>query len=403
MTKKESHGHRETIQKWRWLKGFMTIFTATLLITTGLCAWADCSDYYHLKPSDDDLKDAVANIKSGSEDGTAFLIDREHGLLLTASHVVESSIDNPSTPVQGRFRGSGTVRFDLSVVAHDTELDVALLRAEDLEQFKNRKELELSFHFPEQQNIIILGGATGTIESPEVLSKKATEFSIQSQYSFSITADVAEGDSGGPVIKESDGMVIGIVIQKTPKTGVAVPISAMTGFLLKQSKIKIPQELSEFIDNPSRKTEEELVDVFRSGSDKKFSNFELVGMINSMKEKWEGKKRRMLPDNIKDCNTYTVAVSRHLGVFASDVDRLTQDFSSIVPHLNDESAVKRDLEMTSIEIYYNNENFEDVLKHVEELKKLGGSLSPEALDYQWQAFKHLERYEEAKNQRKIRR
>ena len=396
MTKKKSEGRCKTIQKWRWSKGLMTIFMATLLITTGLYAWADCSYYYHLKPSDNDLKNAVASIKSGYEDGTAFLIDDERGLLLTASHVVKSSIDNPSTPVYGRFRGSGTEKFNLSVVAHDTELDVALLRAEDLEQFKNRKELELSFHFPEQQNVIILGGATGTIESPEVLSKKATEFSIQSQNSFSITADVAEGDSGAPVIKESDGMVIGIVTQKTPKTGVAVPVNAMTGFLLKQSKIKISQELTEFIDNPSRKTEEELVDVFRAGSAKKFSNFELVGMISSMRENWEEKKRGMLPNEIKDCNTHTIAVSRHMGVFTSDVVLLTQDFSSIMPKLNDESAVKRDLEMTAIEIYYNEKNFEEVLKHVEELKKLGGSLSPEALDYQWQAFKHLERYEEAK-------
>ena len=379
---------------WRVLT---VVVAASSLPFAGVWAWADCTRYYHSRPSDSEIEHAVLMIRSGVELGTAFLIDQDRGWFLTARHVVEPSILQ-SRGVSGRFAEVGAQDFELSVIADDDGYDVALLEAVDDVQFRNRKELELSFFLPEKQDVTVVGatwrgtpGNSGRTWKAELVSIGPKEFSINSEGQISV--DGVRDKSGSPVIKASDGLVIGVVSEQDGERGFATPISSLTHFL---SRSRVPPALSKIVENTSVPNEGTLADVFRADREKVYSNLDLVALITRMRDTWEEYRAPLLPHTIGGCETHTVAASRHLGVFAADADLLTQDFSGSPQQRRDGmSRAELTRHIDWIEKAYDAMDFDTVLKYVEHIQSRHGELPLDGLYYQGQTFLQLQRYSEA--------
>ena len=332
-------------------------------------------------------------ITSGGEQGTAFLIDADQGWFLTARHVVEPSIRDSSKPVRGRFDARADI-LSLSVVAHDERLDVALLQAADTEQVSNRNELELSFVLPERQSVMVVGAASGTIETPDVVALGPTDFAVQHDGLISVPGSVKRGDSGGPVVKVSDGLVIGIVIQRNARAGLATPTSSLSNLLLPHATS--PDTLAEFGGGRTVPDRHRLAEVFRADRSKMYSNVELVALIAGLRSVWDSTRTPLFPRVIGGCSTYTVAASRHLGAFAADADLLSKDFSHGVTIRHDGMS-DADIKLREewIEKAFDEGNYQSVIKLANEVRGSGGELPLQALYYLGKTYEKREQFSEA--------
>lgn len=141
--------------------------------------------------------------------GSGFFIDSE-GTLATAFHVIDGAYSMKIAMLDG------TEHNVKSVVAFDTDRDIALLRA-DLDEendFLNIEKTgvtpgEAAYSFGSSLGFLDGSFASGVVASPlrETLVKEGgTETFLELQY----TAPVSSGNSGGPILN-SRGNVIGIV------------------------------------------------------------------------------------------------------------------------------------------------------------------------------------------------
>jgi S1-C subfamily serine protease len=189
------------------------------------------------------LVDSVDLQKGSKETGSAFCVGKN--LFLTCAHVVAPYDKNNIANTRG-FGLSRTLRlsqegrtYDAELVDYDLQWDIALLKAKvDVEPFKISKG---SF----------VGDDILAIGSPHGFENNVTEGIISSQdkevyfyggaptYTF-VDANILPGNSGGPIIKERDGSVVGLVTLIVSQEGLyglnaALPANYIENFLKKNN------------------------------------------------------------------------------------------------------------------------------------------------------------------------
>jgi serine protease Do len=234
---------RRKKRRKKWIR-VGAIFLAFGLLMNGLAVWANVINLPALeflktsfrlsqKESIQIAKQAVVTIQGESSKGTGFNI-REDGLIITNSHVVEQmnaiTVYFPNGEV---FRGK--------ILKDSPELDIAILDIDG----GNLPVLDLQQEpiWEEQDQIYVIG-------NPLSFSQIANEGNIEGSFYMaerktpiiSISAPVYRGNSGSPVLNQTND-VVGVVYATTvPKlssgdkaSGLVVPIEQVIE-LLEDSK-----------------------------------------------------------------------------------------------------------------------------------------------------------------------
>ena len=283
---------------------------------------ADCRDYHHppqsLHAARDKLRPSVLHIVSGNIKGTAFLIDREAGLFLTARHVVENSINSKEIPVQGFFEERSAKAYSLVVVKEDASFDVALLQTQPTLSFTDREEFELSFADSPSQKIGVFGSAHSSTNQADVNVRPAEAFSFDlSSGLMKVSVAARPGDSGGPVIKDDDGLVIAVILQnKSTDLALGRPIGDVAEFVSEHSMNNLPATMLSILDGTSPPQQDVWHNTFRTKGSGRLSNFRLAGMIRAMWERRHENRKPTIYSKIKGCDIHTVALNRELGMYA---------------------------------------------------------------------------------------
>ena len=285
------------------------ILVTSLLTTISPSVRADCIGYLHQMQGENYWKQAVAIVDGPNEVGTGFLIDNERGLFLTANHVVGTNTGDH--PIVARF-ATGE-KFDLKAIVQDDDLDVALLETINPIHVQDRPELELSFRLAGEQSVVILTAAYGTIERPEISSETISKFSAQSVNWFSVDEKMPDGSSGGPVISESHGIVIGIVTQATAGTTSVTRMSKLAEFFA--NHIPLPKELANIVRGQYLVSSDQWHGVFAARPAKKYRNYEIATAISLMTPMWKVDASQVFPGAIRNCDVFDVITNRRLDVF----------------------------------------------------------------------------------------
>ena len=156
--------------------------------------------------------------------GTGFFIS-PGGLVLTAYHVIDAGSGIPGEVTLSALSPSGE-RYALELVGFDAYRDLALLQAENAE---NVPYLEVSPGDPVVgSSVVAIGNSRGDFlqgRAGEV--RRLNVAAVQASFAdgtFELSAALAPGDSGGPVLDET-GRAVGVVsyIAFMPRRTLAVP------------------------------------------------------------------------------------------------------------------------------------------------------------------------------------
>ncbi len=291
---------------------------------------SQCSDYHHpirsLERAEEDLKASVLHIKSvmksERKEGTAFLIDKTHGLFLTALHVVQARDGTLSAEITGLFEEPDPKPITLSVKAHDDNLDVALLETAEISRLADKAEFELSFkHTQKGTKVGFLGSTYSEEDRTNIDLSTADRIDFQSGTKrIEIMTSVGDGDSGAPVFKADDGLVVAIVVEKqTSRKALAMPMMELYRFLKKQSVSHVPDRLKPLVDDPTQRTEDALHFAFRAKGNGVNSNYQLLGATLNI---WQQGRGKLLPASIKGCDIFYVGDNRELGQLAGIMQQM---------------------------------------------------------------------------------
>ncbi|MDR7486792.1 MAG: trypsin-like peptidase domain-containing protein [Armatimonadota bacterium] len=151
--------------------------------------------------------------------GTAFTIDRD-GLLLTAAHVARRAEGLTVEYPGGRA-------LSATVVGYDARRDLALLRVSTPTPLPSL-EVAAGGVRPGEP-VVVIGtprGRPGVMTVGDVLASEASLPGLARDILIRISADVAPGTSGGPVLN-ARGQVVGLVIARAGD-GTGLAVSAAT-------------------------------------------------------------------------------------------------------------------------------------------------------------------------------
>lgn len=184
----------------------------------------------HQEETELDLKDIIREAQKKVvmvelEDGTVgsgFLYNNK-GDIITNAHVVAGVKDV-------KVRTTDAKGFDGKVIGISTETDVALVRAEGL---KNQEPLHISKDHDAElgQEIVALGSPLGlqNTVTTGIISGTNRDFDLP-PYKYSgvhqISAPIAPGNSGGPLLDRENGQVIGMnsARMEEGEIGFSIPI-----------------------------------------------------------------------------------------------------------------------------------------------------------------------------------
>ncbi len=151
--------------------------------------------------------------------GTAFAIDRE-GLLLTASHVARRA-DNLAVEFPGERR------LAARLVGYDARRDLALLQVSGPVALPAIEVAHNGLRVGEP--VVVIGtprGRPGVMTVGEVVAPRASMPGLARETLIRISAPIAPGNSGGPVLN-ARGQVVGLVIARG-NDGAGLAVSSST-------------------------------------------------------------------------------------------------------------------------------------------------------------------------------
>ncbi len=160
--------------------------------------------------------------------GTGFFISPD-GLVLTAYHVIDAGANVPGEVTLSALSPGGK-RYALELVGFDAYRDLALLKALDAEDVPY---LEVSPGGPVVgSSVVAIGNSRGDFlqgRAGEV--RRLNVAAVQASFAdgtFELTAALAPGDSGGPVLDEA-GRAVGVVsyIAFMPRRTISAPRSGL--------------------------------------------------------------------------------------------------------------------------------------------------------------------------------
>tara|TARA_B100001057_G_scaffold454160_1_gene499706 strand:+ start:2401 stop:3219 length:819 start_codon:yes stop_codon:yes gene_type:complete len=165
--------------------------------------------------------------KDYSSQGTAFFIAKG-GYLLTNYHVIEDCDAN----VKIKYNRE---TIDAEVISNDRHLDMSLLRASNI---RNNKFLKLTSNEPEKlQRVIAVGYPFGKYVSDDLKFTSGIISALKgpddSSTMIQVDAALNPGNSGGPIVDEANGDLVGVANMKLDAS-----ISEGTNFAIKSSTIE---------------------------------------------------------------------------------------------------------------------------------------------------------------------
>ncbi|WP_217589608.1 trypsin-like peptidase domain-containing protein [Lentibacillus saliphilus] len=176
----------------------------------------------------------VYTIYTEANQGSGFLYNLQ-GDIVTNAHVVEGALTCFIKTVDGTEHTG-------HVIGYSSETDVAIIRVPDLagtQPFPINK----TKHFSVGENVLALGSPNDhKSESTGAIVDEFINFSIDNyDYDnlYKMTADIAEGSSGGPLISGKTGEVFAINSAESiddPSIGYSIPLYEVASLLDKWSK-----------------------------------------------------------------------------------------------------------------------------------------------------------------------
>ena len=162
-----------------------------------------------------------------SAQGTAFFIAKG-GYLLTNFHVIEDCNSN----VKIRYKRE---IINADIIANDKNLDVSLLKAKNL---RKNSYIKISNKDPEKlQRVIAVGYPFGNFVSDDLKFTSGIISALKgpedSSNMIQIDAALNPGNSGGPIVDENNGDLVGVANMKLDAS-----ISEGTNFAIKSSSIQ---------------------------------------------------------------------------------------------------------------------------------------------------------------------
>ncbi|ANU27526.1 S1C family serine protease [Planococcus versutus] len=178
------------------------------------------------------------------EQGSGFLINNK-GDILTNAHVV---LDGSFITV----KNSDGQEFNGVVIGMSETEDLAIVRVDRL---AGKEPLEIEMEPVDVGTPVIAIGSpndeSNTVTTGEIAATNI-EFSDEYEYTelYEMTAEIAQGSSGGPLISANTGKILGInsiILQEKPESGYAIPMYT------------IWEQLIEWINNPLVTEEQEII------------------------------------------------------------------------------------------------------------------------------------------------
>lgn len=161
---------------------------------------------------------------SGEDLGSGFVFD-QHGDILTNDHVVSGAISVTVKTETGQT-------YSATIIGADPTLDVAVLRVNGLNLAP--LPVDATYQGSLGDNVLAFGsplGLANTVTTGIIsgLDRNFTIHGVNYQSMFQISAPIAPGNSGGPLVLASDGEVVGMdtagVDTVSGNIGFAIPIS----------------------------------------------------------------------------------------------------------------------------------------------------------------------------------
>jgi len=289
---------------------------------------ASCDKFNHgrssLYAADHMFRHSTLVISYGSKMGTAFLIEKELKLFLSAYHTVENwSADSTSDQIEGYGPSQSQSKQPhvLSVVSFNKGLDVALLQQIEGPSLDAMTAFELSYGAPRSQRIGFLGATFGEPKAPSIVLRTSDGFrySHHGDNLMQIVAPVGAADSGAPVLKDTNGLVIGVIIKRqSDNFAYARPIADISDFLEAYIVENMPPVISDFGEQ-AEISADQLSEMFRVTPQKSLSNLHLMGLILSNARKEEP---AVFPSVIGGCEILMAAINRELNSIVGHLGKL---------------------------------------------------------------------------------
>jgi len=220
------------------------VFPPLLALLSGLEATAKAGDTcadFHISPYSfggiaQDYSNSLVMLKSGNNSGEGFLIDSKRKLFITARHVIEASIgkDNKNNNIPILAENDEHSKFRLNIIDADSNLDVAMLQAEDIINFDNVLPVELYFDSVGASTLVTFPGL-GFAHSKDVHATSPAPTTVTYDNDDGVMllrVPTYAGDSGAPVYTDQ-GVVVGIVQKKQMQDqGTAMRADRLADFFL---------------------------------------------------------------------------------------------------------------------------------------------------------------------------
>lgn len=256
---------RDNDGKQSFSKGIiqMLLVIAVLLFGVGACQSPDSEDppaEEESEPATEETVDVgdeqsqasmIANAKThvytlytDLEQGSGFLINTE-GDILTNAHVV---LDASYITV----KNSDGQEFNGNIIGISETQDLAIVRVDEL---AGKEPLEIEMEPVDIGTPVVALGSPGDQSNTATTGEiTATDLDFMDQYEYTglyeMTADIAQGSSGGPLIAADTGRIIGInsiILEEKPGSGYTIPIYTVW------------DQLTEWVENPIVTEEQEVV------------------------------------------------------------------------------------------------------------------------------------------------
>ena len=283
-----------------------TVAIAALLSCTLVDA-ARCHRFQHDPLDRESLKRSVLSITVRGKSGTAFLVDSEYALFLTAHHVVEDIQDE--TQIRGLTKSG--LNTQLSLIAFDPHADVALLQAVDKNITSGLLPFELSLSpTKKHEPVMMLGAGMSDKDFWQVRHSEPSELQPDKDdlYILNISG-IKDGDSGSPVVRYRDRLAVGIVLQKRGNgVGRVRGIHYFEHLLAEQSQRMLPERLQKIFGLTATEVlAQDFANAFvpRSG----ISNFNLLGLISTI----ANGGLHAVPTEVNGCDFTEIGSLRELG------------------------------------------------------------------------------------------
>jgi hypothetical protein len=196
----------------------LCICLSVTIVNSASMAATYCGNFEFSPMSDlniyDQFERAVLRLKVRNQVGTGFLIDSQRGFILTAAHVIEPAIANPSVEILATSPAHPKTLLKLKLLkelSSSEQIDIALLQLEQPDALSDVNPIDISFR-PVQEGSIVY--VMGYPRSEKDLSKRRGEIEkITEDEGFVVKGDQFPGDSGSPLFT-STGVAIAIARSK---------------------------------------------------------------------------------------------------------------------------------------------------------------------------------------------